>query len=143
MFLGEFQHNLDEKGRLAIPARYREELGERFIITRGFDRCLIGFPMERWEQVAAKADALSLAQSDSRQLRRALFANAEPVEFDRQGRVLISQNLRDYAGLDGQVAIVGNNTFFEIWSRERWQDELAKLDAKSSELAEGLASLGL
>lgn len=143
MFLGEFEHNLDEKGRIAIPARFREELGELVIITRGFDDCLMGFSRARWEKLAEDLERLSLAQSDARNLRRFLFSSASADEMDRQGRVIIPQNLRQYAGLGEQVVVTGMNTYFEIWSRERWDDIQRGLDQNGGALAEQLAALGL
>jgi MraZ protein len=143
MFLGEYEHSLDDKGRLAIPARFREELGEKVFITRGFDRCLMGFTQVRWEKLAEDLDRLTLAQSDARNLRRFLFANAAEGEFDRQGRVIIPQNLREHAGLEEQVVLAGMNTYFEIWSRGRWDDVINALNENGGALAEQLAALGL
>lgn len=143
MFLGEYEHSLDDKGRLAVPARFREELGESFFITRGFDRCLMGFTRERWDQLAQQVAGLTLGQDDARNLRRLIFSGAAEVSFDRQGRVLIPQNLREYASLGDQVIIAGVNTHFEIWSRDRWTQVLDALDANGAVFAEQLASLGL
>src|SRR4029453_1437606 len=102
MFLGGYEHNMDDKGRLAVPARFREDLGDGVVITRGFDRCLMGFPRPMWEQLAQQVSALSLGQGDARNLRRLLFSGAADIQLDRQGRILIPPNLRDYAGLDEQ-----------------------------------------
>jgi MraZ protein len=143
MFLGEYEHSLDDKGRLAVPARFREELGESLFVTRGFDHCLMGFPRQRWEELAQQIGAMTLGQGDARNLRRLLFSGAAEVSFDRQGRVLIPQNLREYAGLRDQVVIAGLNTHFEIWSRERWEQVLNTLDVNGSLFAEQLAALGL
>jgi MraZ protein len=143
MFLGEYEHNLDDKGRLAIPARFREELGETVIVTRGFERCLMGFTLARWGKLAEDIDRLTLSQGDARNLRRFLFASASEAPIDKQGRILIPQNLRGYAGLEEQVVIAGMNAYFEIWSRGRWDEVLSTLDANGSLLAEQLAALGL
>jgi transcriptional regulator MraZ len=143
MFLGEYDHNMDDKGRLAVPARFREDLGDGVVITRGFDRCLMGFPRAMWEQLAGQVSALSLGQGDARNLRRLLFSSAADIQLDRQGRVLIPQNLRDYAGLNEQVIVAGLNTHFEIWSRERWREVLDGLDVNGSAIAEQLAALGI
>src|SRR5688572_29306465 len=143
MFLGEYEHNVDDKGRLAIPARFREDLGDGVVITRGFDRCLMGFPRPIWEQLSQQVSGLSLGQGDARNLRRLLFSGAADVQLDRQGRILIPQNLRDYAGLAEPVIVVGLNTHFEIWSRERWREVLDSLDANGGAIAEQLAALGI
>jgi transcriptional regulator MraZ len=143
MFLGEYDHNMDDKGRLAVPARFREDLSDGVVITRGFDLCLMGFPRAMWEQLAGQVSALSLGQGDARNLRRLLFSNAADLQLDRQGRVLIPQNLRDYAGLNEQVIVAGLNTYFEIWSRERWREVLNGLDVNGSAIAEQLAALGI
>jgi MraZ protein len=143
MFLGEYEHNMDDKGRLAVPARFREELGDGVVITRGFDHCLMGFPRAIWEQLAQQVSALSLGQGDARNLRRLLFSGAADIQLDRQGRILLPQNLRDYAGLDEQVIVAGLNTHFEIWSRGRWREVLDTLDVNGGVIAEQLAALGI
>jgi MraZ protein len=143
MFLGEYEHNMDDKGRLAVPARFREALGDGIVVTRGFERCLMGFPRARWDQLAQQVSALSLGQGDARNLRRLLFSGAADVQLDRQGRILIPQNLREYAGLSDQVIVAGLNTHFEIWSADRWGEVLDTLDVMGSAIAEQLASLGI
>jgi MraZ protein len=143
MFLGEYEHNMDDKGRLAVPARFRDELGDGVVVTRGFDRCLMGFPRAVWEQLSQQVNALSLGQGDVRNLRRLLFSGAADIQLDRQGRILIPQNLRDYAGLVEQVIVAGLNTYFEIWAGERWREVLDTLDVNGSAFAEQLAALGI
>lgn len=143
MFLGEYEHSLDDKGRLAVPARFREILGERVFITRGFDRCLMGFTHEKWEQLAQQVSELAIGQTQARNLRRLLFASAAETTLDRQGRILVPQTLREYAGLAEQVVIAGLNTYFEIWSGNRWNAVMEEIDEQGSELAEQLAALGI
>lgn len=143
MFLGEYEHNLDDKGRLAIPARFRDALGDGVVITRGFDRCLMGFPRDTWEKLAQQVSNLSLGQGDARNLRRLLFSGASDVVLDRQGRILIPQNLREYAELGEQAIVAGLNTHFEIWSGARWREVLDALDVNAGAFAEQLAALGL
>jgi MraZ protein len=143
MFLGEYDHNLDDKGRLAIPSRFREELGDGVVITRGFERCLMGFPRTIWEQLAQRVSALSLGQGEARNLRRLLFSGAADVMLDRQGRILIPQNLREYAELGDQVIVAGLNTHFEIWATTRWNEVLENLDGSAGAMAEQLAALGI
>jgi MraZ protein len=143
MFLGEYEHTLDDKGRLAIPARFRDELSEGVVITRGFDRCLMGFPVQTWEALAAQAGSLPLGPGNNRNLQRLLFSGASDMTLDRQGRILIPQNLRDYANLGEQVVITGMHKYFEIWSRERWAEVLESLDVNAGLFAEQMAALSL
>lgn len=143
MFLGEYEHSIDDKGRVAVPARFREEVAEGIILTRGFDRCLQVFPRATWEVLRQRVSSLSVGNEDVRNLRRLLFSGAADLELDRQGRILIPQNLREYASLAEQVVVVGNDTYFEIWSGERWRAVLDTLDANGTQLAQQLASLGM
>ncbi len=143
MFLGEFEHTIDDKGRVAIPARFREDLGERFVLTRGFEQCLQAFPRGMWEDLSAKVDRLPLGSPQARTLRRMLFSPAAEVEIDRQGRILIPQGLREYAGLAEEVLITGMNTYFELWSGERWRALQDELSNSGAAIAEQLADLGI
>jgi MraZ protein len=143
VFLGEYEHNMDDKGRLAIPSRFREDLGEGVVVTRGFDRCLMCFPKPTFEKLAQQISSLSLGQEDARQMRRLLFSGAADASLDKQGRILIPQNLREYAALGDHVIVAGLNTHFEIWATERWNDVLATLDTSASAIAEQLAALGI
>lgn len=143
MFLGEFEHSIDDKGRVAVPARFREELGEGMVLTRGFDACLQAFPRHVWQQLSQKVSSLSLGSPEARNLRRILFSNAAEVEVDRQGRILVPQNLREYAGLAEQVVITGMDTYFELWAADRWQAVMEQLDNSGASIAEQLAALGI
>jgi MraZ protein len=143
VFLGEFEHTIDDKGRVAIPARFREELGERFVLTRGFEQCLQAFPRTMWEDLSAKIDRLPLGNPQARTLRRMLFSPAAEVEIDRQGRILIPQGLREYAGLAEEVLITGMSTYFELWSGERWRALQDELSSSGAAVAEQLADLGI
>jgi MraZ protein len=141
VFLGRHGHNLDEKGRLALPARYREELRDGVVITRGFDDCLLVYPMAAWAPLAERVSALSIGDPDVRLLRRMLFANATDLMLDRQGRILVPAELRAHAGLEREAVVVGMHSFIEIWSPNGWaaQDELVERDGAS--IAEKLAAL--
>jgi MraZ protein len=143
VFLGEFEHTIDDKGRVAIPARFREELGERFVLTRGFEQCLQAFPRAMWDDLSEKVNRLPLASTQARSLRRMLFSPAAEVEIDRQGRILIPQGLREYAGLAEEVLITGMNTYFELWSGERWRALQDEISGNGAAIAEQMADLGI
>lgn len=121
MFLGEFAHITDTKGRVFIPAKFREELGENFVITRGLDRCLCVYPLPEWEKYAAKIEQFPTVQA--RKVRRFIYAAASDTQLDSQGRALIPQNLRDYAGIEKDVVVLGLGSYIEIWSQSSWEDE--------------------
>ena len=118
MFLGEYAHALDSKNRMFVPAKYREELGETFIITKSVDKCLTVYTTEEWQKLKAKLDAMPAAKS--RRIKRFIFANAEDVQCDSQGRVLISAQLRAYAGIEKNAVIIGVGSYLEIWAEEEW-----------------------
>lgn len=141
MFLGRFSHNLDAKGRLAIPARFREAFGNDVVVTRGIDRCLSLYPMSAWEPLAEKVSALSISDPDARTFRRMVFAEAASAEFDRQGRILIPPDLRSYANLDREAVVVGMHTYVEIWSPEEWESQSQMMNDEGSSIAQRLASL--
>ena len=141
MFLGRHSHNLDAKGRLALPARYRERLGDGVVLTRGFDACILVYPLEAWTPLAERVSALSLGDADARRLRRLLFADAVDVQLDRQGRVLVPSHLREYAGLERDALVVGMHTFIEVWAPERWATQRDEPDAHGASFTERLAQL--
>jgi MraZ protein len=124
MFLGQYQHSIDSKGRLTIPARFREVLAaEGAYVTQGFDHNLMVLTIPLFEKLSKRVNSLSLTDPLARQLRRKIFSNAELVEVDRAGRVLIPQFLREAVGLDGEAIVVGSGNYFEIWSPEGWSGE--------------------
>jgi MraZ protein len=141
VFLGRYAHNLDAKGRLAIPARYREALAEGVILTRGIDRCLALYPLDAWRPLAAKVAALPLTDADARNFRRLVFAEAADLALDGQGRILIPPDLRRYAALEREALVVGVDASIEIWSPERWEAVAASLDADGADFAQRLATL--
>jgi len=138
VFLGEFQHAIDEKGRLIIPARLREGLGPRFVMTKGLDQCLFAYPLEEWRGLEEKLKALPFVKAEARAFMRFFFAGAAECEFDRQGRVLIPPALREYAALEREVTILGVSTRVEIWSTPLWQEYSRKAQADYEALAEKL-----
>ncbi len=119
MFMGTYEHGLDAKGRVIIPAKLREELGESFVVTLGLDGCLFAYPQSEWEIFADKLKSLP-GTKEGRKLQRAFLANAETCDMDKQGRVLIPAKLRDKAGLSKEVVFVGVLSKLEIWSKEKW-----------------------
>ncbi|HOT92085.1 MAG TPA: division/cell wall cluster transcriptional repressor MraZ [Anaerolineae bacterium] len=125
MFLGQYTHALDDKGRLTIPSRFRDDLaGRSVVITRGLDRCLTVYPLAVWEEIAQKVNALSITDPRGRALRRVFFADAMEADLDRQGRILVPDRLREYAGLEptAEAVIVGLDRFMEVWSPQRWEE---------------------
>ncbi len=143
MLLGEFQHNLDTKGRMAIPAKFRDKLAAGAIITRGIDNCLFVFANDEWEVLAAKLIALPLAQANSRAFTRLMMAGASDVEVDSQGRILIPDYLRKYAGLKKEVIVAGLYNRIEIWDEATWSTYKAKTESSSEAIAEQLGELGI
>ena len=141
MFLGRYTHALDAKGRVAVPVRYRGDLGQRVVLTRGIDRCLSLYPMEAWVPLAEKVTALPIGDPDARAFKRLVFSEAVDLEPDAQGRILIPPELRRYAGIERDVVIVGVNTSVELWSPEQWETVNAALDSDASAFAERLSSL--
>lgn len=116
---GTFEHTLDAKGRLFIPAKFREELGESFYINISSERCLVAYTMDKWQDMKKKVDALSTLEQKK---ARPIFANASKCELDGQGRILLPQFLREFAGLTKDVVVVGNNNTAEIWDKEKWSE---------------------
>ena len=141
MFMGEYNHIIDAKGRLIIPARFRELLGEEFILTKGLDGCLSIYPMDAWEAFETKLRALPLTNKNARTFTRFFVAGATNCELDRQGRILVPQTLREFAGLEKEVVLTGNLDRIEIWSKDNWLECNSYDDM--DEIAEHMADLGL
>ena len=138
MFLGRYEHSIDEKGRLTIPARYRELLEEGAYVTQGFDHNLIVHPVASFEAIYAKVDQLAFTDPVARQLKRFIFSTAERCEIDKAGRILLPQFLREKASLDGSAVIVGAGAYFEIWSQSSWaqqNESLQDTDAATQRFA--------
>jgi MraZ protein len=143
MLLGEYNHTLDTKGRVAIPAKFKDALGTDAIITRGLDNCLFLFAKKEWEALAAKLVALPLAQANSRAFVRLMLAGAMEVSLDAQGRILVPDYLRKYAELSKEVTFAGLASRAEIWDRTRWAEYKRKTEGASEEIAEKLGELGI
>jgi MraZ protein len=139
MFLGQFQHNLDDKGRLMIPARYRELLAAGAYITQGFDRCLMVMTDVHFKQVYDRINSMNPADATTRHLRRLILSNAYQVEADKVGRILVPQNLRDFLGFTGgELVVAGQGDYFEVWTPSEWQvqmDKLQDVDANEQRFA--------
>lgn len=141
MLIGEYEHSLDAKGRLIMPAKLREDIGEKFIVTKGLDGCLFAFSQKEWEVFEQKLRALPVSNKNARDFSRFFFAGAIECEIDKQGRFLISSNLREFAQLEKDVVIIGMNSRLEIWSKEKWQQCDDNISA--DEIAENMSMLGI
>jgi MraZ protein len=141
MFLGRYSHTIDDKGRLAIPARFRDLFGGDAVLTRGIDPCLTLYPMPAWRPLADKVSSLSISDPDARTFRRMVFAEATVVQFDRQGRILLPPELREYAGLERDAVVVGVNTYVEIWSPVAWSSQAEMIEREGASIAQRLATL--
>lgn len=133
MLIGEYAHTIDAKGRVFIPARLREDLGEHFILSKGLDNCLFVYSEAEWGALEARIRALPL--SKARQLQRFFFSGASDVEADKQGRIVLPQNLRAYAGLERDATIIGASTRVEIWDAARWASVCASITPQTVEQA--------
>ena len=142
MFMGEYNHTIDAKGRLIVPAKFREILGDNFIVTKGLDGCLFVYPNDEWTRFEEKLKSLPLTNKNARQFTRFLLAGAAACEVDKQGRILLPQVLREFASLEKDVVLVGVASRIEIWSRERWDESMNTYDGDMDEVAENMESLG-
>jgi len=143
MFIGEYSHNIDEKGRLAIPVKFRSQLGAGAIVTRGLDHCLFVFNKNEWQELAKKLIALPLANAGSRAFVRLMLAGAMEAVLDSQGRILLPDYLRQYADLKKEAVAAGLYNRIEIWDKEIWQNYKTRTEAASEEIAEKLSGLGM
>lgn len=143
MFLGEFSHTLDNKGRLTVPAKFRDELASGLVITRGIDRCLSVYPRPVWDELAERISRLPLTQSTARNFGRLMFSGAADFIPDRQGRVLIPQGLREYARLNNDAIIIGLYDRLEIWNPEDWTNVKEKVEENPETIAEQLQELDI
>ncbi|KRK46294.1 division/cell wall cluster transcriptional repressor MraZ [Dellaglioa algida] len=142
MFMGEFKHTLDTKGRLIIPAKFREELGDKFVITRGMDGCLFGYTQTEWALLEDNLKTLPLTKKDSRAFVRFLYSAATECEFDKQGRINIPASLREHADLEKKCVLVGVSNRFEVWSEDRWNSFTENASENFDEIAENMVDFG-
>ena len=146
MFRGRFEHTIDPKGRVSIPAKFRELLSEKYddrIIITNFDRCLVAYPYEEWRSVEEKIVSLSMVKKEVKAFQRFFISGAAECPIDKLGRVLIPPTLRAYALLEKDVVFAGMGKMFELWSRERWTEEIKRAEENFEGMRESLASLGL
>ena len=141
MFMSEYNHSIDAKGRVIVPAKFREELGESFVVPQGLDGCLFVFPNSEWQNFEEKLKSLPMANKDARKFVRFFLAGAALVEVDKQGRILLPAVLREFAALEKDVVLVGVGSRVEIWDKKRWEDATSFDDM--DEVAEHMADLGL
>lgn len=138
MFMGEYHHNIDEKGRLIIPAKFREELGEHFIVTRGLEKCLYVYSESEWNNIVAKLKTLPFTKKDVRTFMRTFFSGATECEFDRQGRINITSPLVSYADIQKECVVIGANDRLEIWAIDEWNNFFLENQDKIEDIAENL-----
>lgn len=142
MLMGEYKHNIDSKGRLIIPSKFRDDLGENFIVTRGLDGCLFGYPLAGWEELQVKLSQLPLAKKESRKFTRFFYSGAVECTFDKQGRINLPNKLIDYAGLDKTCYLIGVSKRIEIWSEDKWLELSDEVEESFEDLAEEMIDFG-
>ena len=143
MFIGEYQHNIDQKGRLAVPAKFRKILSKGAVVTKGLDDCLFLYTKEEWEKLAEKLAALPISKANTRAFARLMLAGAMEVEIDKQGRMLLPDYLRQYASMKKKVIIAGLYNRLEIWDELKWNKYKKGTESKSGDIAEALGELGV
>ena len=143
MFIGEYNHTLDNKGRITIPSKFREGLGDEFVITKGLDNCLFVYPKDEWKIFEDKLKTLPLTSKDARAFVRFFFAGASECNLDKQNRVLLPKNLRIHSELQKDAVIIGVSTRIEIWSREKWNEYTEDETLSYENIAEKMAELGI
>lgn len=143
MFMGEYRHNVDTKGRIIVPAKFRETLGEVFVLTRGLDKCLFGYPMDEWEIIEEKIKSLPLTKKDARAFSRFFFSGATECEIDKQGRINMPSTLINYGKLEKECVILGVSNRIEIWNQHIWEDYVAESEESFEEIAENMIDFDL
>ncbi|KOS62383.1 division/cell wall cluster transcriptional repressor MraZ [Lysinibacillus agricola] len=138
MFMGEYQHSVDAKGRLIVPAKFREALGETFVVTRGLDNCLFGYPMDEWRKLEEKLKGLPMTKKDTRAFARFFFSGATEVEIDKQGRINIPSTLMQHAHLAKECVVLGVSNRIEIWAKDAWEAYFSESEQSFNEIAENM-----
>lgn len=142
MFMGEYNHTIDAKGRVIVPAKFREVLGDEFVVTKGLDGCLYGYANDDWNAFEEKLKTLPITNKNTRQFTRFFLAGAASCEIDKQGRILLPAVLREFAGLNKDVVLVGVASRIEIWSKEKWLETTAEYDNNMDEVAANMEEFG-
>ena len=143
MLIGEYQHTIDTKKRLAVPAKFRKDLGDRAVITRGLENCLVVYTSDEWEKQAKKLEALPTSQADARNYARMMLSGAADAGLDKLGRILIPDYLKNYACLKKNVAILGLSNRIELWDADKWAEHRKKTETAAGDIAERLRELGV
>jgi MraZ protein len=143
MFMGEYRHSIDDKNRMIIPAKFREDLGDQFVMTKGLDGCLFLYPLSEWSILEEKLKSLPFTKSDARSFVRFFFSGATECDLDKQGRVLLPQNLKDFCKISKDVVIIGVSTRVEIWAEEIWTEYSRAAEETYEEIAENMVDLGI
>lgn len=143
MLIGEYKHTIDSKRRLAVPAKFRKDLGEKAVITKGVESCLVVYTISEWEKLAQKIEGLPNSQADARNYVRIMFSGASDVELDKLGRILIPDYLKDYAGLKKNVTLLGLSNKIEIWDTEKREEHQKKIESSAGDIAERLKEFGI
>ncbi len=143
MFIGEFSYKIDSKKRLAVPPKFREQLENKAVVTRGLDGCLFLYRMDEWEKLAEKISNLPISQSDARNFARVMLAGAMEVEIDSSGRILVPDYLKKYAGLEKEVIVAGVYNRMEIWDKDKWESYTSATEEQVGDIAERLKELGV
>lgn len=138
MFMGEYHHSIDDKGRLIIPSKFRNDLGDEFVITRGIENCLFAYPKENWEKIVNKLETLPFTKKDARTFTRFFLSGATVAEFDKQGRINITSPLISYANLTKECVVIGTGDRLEIWALEEWNNFFNSAKNNMSDIAENL-----
>lgn len=142
MFIGEYEHTLDEKKRVSLPKQFRTELGKKMVMTRGLDNCLFVYSRSAWEKVVEKLQALTFAHADTRGFNRFILSGAVEVEVDKAGRILIPEHQKQFAGLKKTVVFAGVSDRVEIWDAMQWKTYKTRIEKKAEEMAEKLGEIG-
>lgn len=143
MFIGEYSHNLDDKGRMAVPKKFRPDLVKGAVVTKGLDDCLFMYTYDEWSKLAEKLSNLPLAQAKARAFSRQMLAGAMDVSLDKQGRIMLPEYLRTFAGLSKNIVVAGLYNRLELWDQKKWDEYKKKTEEESNEIAEQMAELGV
>lgn len=143
MFIGEYEHSVDVKGRIIMPSKLREDIGEKFILTKGLDKCLFAYSKSEWRNFEEKLKTLPLTNKNARDFVRFFLSGAIECEIDKQGRFLVSSNLRTYANIDKEIVIIGVGNRLEIWNKEAWTSYSSEENISADEIAENMTMLGI